>query len=790
LSEDHAETAAVGNGERTPPTDFVRTIVRADIDSGAHETAVTRFPPEPNGFLHIGHAKAICIDFGIAAEFGGHCNLRFDDTNPETEDPRYVQAIKDDIRWLGFAWQGDARHASDYFEQLHDWAVELIHKGKAYVDDQGDEELREQRGTVTEAGTNSPYRERSVEENLDLFTRMRAGEFADGSRVLRAKIDMAHPNMKMRDPLMYRIRHESHYRRGEDWCIYPFYDWAHGQSDAIEGVTHSLCTLEFENNRELYDWYLDHLALDGTRPRQYEFARLNVDYTITSKRKLLRLVEGGHVTGWDDPRMPTIAGLRRRGVTPEALRRFCDMVGVAKADSRVDASLLEYAVRGDLNHRAPRVMCVLNPLKVVLTNWPEGEVDQLDAPYWPHDVPNEGSRTVPFSGELAIERDDFMEEPEEGFFRLAPGREVRLRYGFVIRCDEVIRDDQGEIAELRCTYDPESRGGSPADGRKVKGTIHWVSCAEAVGLEVRLYDRLFRVPEPGREGDYLDDLNPASLRVVEALGEPAMARAQPGDHVQFERLGYFFADPVDSRDGTPVFNRVVTLRDTWGRLREEYDARQKAETEAVASTDTGSGEEVRKRKKRSPVEIRAAARAADPELEAMHRRLGSEHGLDEVTADVLSGDRALGELFEAAVATGAPASAVAKWTVNQVLGAATDGGVGDLPFDGGALGRLVSMIEGGQLPTEAAKKVFSIMAAEGGEAADIVAAHGLDQQVDVTQIDAIIDEVIAANPDKVTQFRGGQQGLIGFFMGQVMSAAGSGADPRQVQERLRTRLSD
>jgi glutaminyl-tRNA synthetase len=487
--------------------------------------------------------------------------------------------------------------------------------------------------------------------------------------------------------------------------------------------------------------------------------------------------------------MPTIAGLRRRGVTPEALRRFCDMVGVAKADSRVDVSMLEYAVRGDLNHKAPRVMCVLNPLRVVLTNWPQGEVDELDASYWPHDVPSEGSRAVPFSGELFIERDDFMEEPEKGFFRLAPGREVRLRYGYVIRCEEVVKDDQGEVVELRCTYDPESRGGTTADGRKVKGTIHWVSAAEAGPLEVRLYDRLFRVPEPGRDGDYLDDLNPESLRVVNALGEPALAQVKSGSHVQFERRGYFFADPFDSQPGAPAFNRVVTLRDGWARLREEFEAQQEAAAEAVAATDTGAGEETRKRKKRSPVEIRAEARATDPELAAMFERFTSEHGLDETTADVLSGDRDLGEFFEAAVATGAPATAVSKWTINQVLGAAPDGGVGALRFDGGALGRLVGLIEAGELPTEAAKKVFSVMAAEGGEPADIIAAHGLDQQVDVAQIDAIVDQVIDAHPDKVELFRGGQQGLIGFFMGQVMKEAGSGADPRQVQERLRARLS-
>jgi glutaminyl-tRNA synthetase len=778
VSDDHDDSK---------PTDFVRTIVRADVDSGVHATVVTRFPPEPNGFLHIGHAKAVCLDFGIAAEFGGHCNLRFDDTNPETEDPRYVDAIKADIRWLGYEWAGDARHASDYFDQLYDWAVDLIRKGKAYVDDQDEEAIREQRGTVTAAGTNSPCRDRSIEANLDLFARMKAGEFPDGAKVLRAKIDMAHPNMKMRDPLMYRIRHEPHYRRGDQWCIYPFYDWAHGQSDAIESVTHSLCTLEFENNRELYDWYLDNLALEGTRPRQYEFARLNVDYMITSKRKLLRLVDGGHVSGWDDPRMPTIAGLRRRGVTPEALRRFCELVGVAKADSRVDISMLEYAIRDDLNHRAPRVMCVLDPLKVVITNWPEDQVVDFDAPHWPHDVPNEGSRTVPFDGELLIEREDFMEEPEKGFFRLVPGGEVRLRYGYVVRCEEVVKDDAGRVVELRCTYDPDSRGGSPADGRKIKGTIHWVSAAAAIELEVRIYDRLFRVPEPGRAGDYIDDLNPSSLTTVHAWGEPSLALIAGGEHVQFERLGYFFADPADSTDKAPVFNRVTTLRDAWAKARDEKE--RVIEGTAPATDSAAPADEARKRKKRSPVEIRAAARAADPDLMALFGRLQQQHGLDEATADVLSGESALGAFFEGAVAAGASPAGAANWVVNQVLGATGDCGVGGLRFDGPGLGRMVAMVEAGDLSNEAAKKVFALMVAEGGEAAAIVAAHGLDQQVDEGSIDAVIEEVMAANPDKVDHFRGGQQGLIGFFMGQVMQKAGPGADPQRVQALLRERLS-
>ncbi|NKB89383.1 MAG: glutamine--tRNA ligase/YqeY domain fusion protein [Acidobacteria bacterium] len=767
-------------------TDFVRTIVRGDIDSGAHETVVTRFPPEPNGFLHIGHAKAICLNFGIAEEFGGRCNLRFDDTNPETEDPRYVAAIKEDIRWLGFDWEGDARHASDYFDQLHDWALELIRAGKAYVDDQTEDAIREQRGTVTEPGENSPHRDRAVEENLELFQKMRAGGFPDGAMVLRAKIDMAHPNMKMRDPLMYRIRHAPHYRRDHDWCIYPFYDWAHGQSDAIEGVTHSLCTLEFENNRELYDWYVDNIELAGSRPRQYEFARLNVDYMITSKRKLLRLVEGGQVTGWDDPRMPTIAGLRRRGVTPTALRRFCDLVGVAKADSRVDLSMLDYAVRDDLNHKAPRMLAVIDPLRVVITNWPEGEVDHLDAEYWPHDVPKDGSRKVPFDGTLLIERDDFMEEPDKGFFRLSPGSEVRLRYGYVIRCDEVVKDDEGEAKELRCSYDPDSRGGSPADGRRIKGTIHWISAAHAVPVETRLYDRLFRVPHPGLDHDYLEDLNPDSLTQVNAFAEPAIAEVEPGSHVQFERVGYFFADPNDSALGAPVFNRVTTLRDTWTRTREE----QSAPAEPEPAPSATAGEDVRKRKKRSPVELRAEARAADEALSASFERLQTALGIEEATADVLTGTRELVEFFDGAVvaAESAPPTEVAKWTVNQVLRVIGDDGVAGLAFDAAALGRLVSMTHGGDISGEAAKKTFAILASSGGDPAAIVAEHGLDVEADMDAVDAAIDAAIAANPDKAEQFRGGQQGLIGFFMGQVMREA-AGADPRQVQERLRAKLS-
>jgi glutaminyl-tRNA synthetase len=543
--------------------------VDEDLASGKHHGRVaTRFPPEPNGYLHIGHAKSICLNFGVAAERGGTCNLRFDDTNPTTEDVEYVDAIKEDVTWLGFRWDG-LFYASDYFEKLFGFAVDLIRRDLAYVDSLNADQIRQYRGTLTGPGRNSPFRDRPVEESLDLFARMRAGEFEDGAHVLRAKIDMASPNLNMRDPTLYRIRHASHHRTGDAWCIYPMYDFAHPLSDALERITHSLCTLEFEDHRPLYDWLVEHL-FERDQPRQIEFARLNLSYTVMSKRKLLQLVQQRHVSGWDDPRMPTITGLRRRGYTPESIRDFCSRIGVAKKENVIDVAQLEHSVREDLNRRAPRVMTVLRPVKVVITNYPEGHVEEVDVINNPEDE-TAGTRKVPFSRVLYIERDDFKESPPKKFFRLAPGREVRLRCAYFVTCSEVVKDSSGEIVELRCTYDPATRGGDSPDGRRVKSTLHWVSVAHALPVEVRLYDRLFSVEDPERSGDgktFLDYLNPASLEVVRGCqAEPSLATAEVPARFQFERLGYFCVDP-DSKPGALVFNRTVSLRDSWAKIEQ------------------------------------------------------------------------------------------------------------------------------------------------------------------------------------------------------------------------------
>ena len=550
----------------TTSSNFITDAVRADLAEGRFSKVITRFPPEPNGYLHIGHAKAICIDFGVAREFGGVCNLRFDDTNPTKEEQEYIDAIQDGVRWLGFDWGSNLFYASDYFDRMYAWAIELIKAGKAYVDDQTADQIRENRGTLTEPGKPGPYRDRSIEENLDLFERMQAGEFPDGARVLRAKIDMASPNLNMRDPVMYRILATSHHRTGDRWKVYPMYDWAHGLEDSIEEISHSLCTLEFEDHRPLYDWFLDQLGIH--HPRQIEFARLELNYTVMSKRKFLQLVDGNLVSGWDDPRMPTLAGLRRRGFTPESIRNFCDRIGVSKAKSVVEYALLEHCLREDLNKRAPRTMAVLRPLKVVLTNYPQGKTEEVEADINPEDLAA-GKRKIPFGRELWIEQEDFREDPPKKFFRLSPGREVRLKYAYYITCTNVIKDpNTGAITELHCTYDPDSKGGWSKDGRRVKGTSHWISTANAVPAEFRLYDRLFTKPDPDDGEGFLSNLNPQSLEKISGFIESGMARAPVGSHYQFERQGYFCTDP-DSVKGTMVFNRSVSLKDSWSKIEEK-----------------------------------------------------------------------------------------------------------------------------------------------------------------------------------------------------------------------------
>jgi glutaminyl-tRNA synthetase len=757
----------------------VRAIVSRDTLSGRYGGRVlTRFPPEPNGFLHIGHAKSICLNFGIAEEFGGGCNLRFDDTNPETEDMAYVRAIQEDVAWLGFEWAG-VFFASDYFEKLYEFAEVLIRKGKAYVDSLTEEQIREYRGTVNEPGRPSPYRERPVEENLDLFRRMRDGEFPDGAHVLRAKIDMASPNMLMRDPVLYRIRHASHYRRGDAWCIYPLYDFTHCLSDALEDVTHSICTLEFENNRELYDWVLDEVGFTEPRPHQYEFNRLNLDYTVMSKRKLLELVNEERVEGWDDPRMPTLSGLRRRGVTPEAIRDFSAMTGVVKSNSRVDIGKLEYAIRNDLNRKAPRVMAVLRPLKVIVSTFPEGETDWLDAPYYPHDVPLEGARPVPFTRELFIERDDFEEEPPEGWRRFAPGWEVRLRYGYIIRCDSVVKDEAGEIAELHCSHAPDSRGGTAPDGRKIKGTIHWTSAEHSVPAEVRLYDRLFTEVDPenvSEESDFKNFLNPSSLVVCpEARVEPSILDDPLETRYQFERQGYFWRDPVDSTSDGLVFNRIVTLRDTWARRRGGAPASRKA---PPARADA-----------REPSDLAPSLpRPLGPESQARFDRFTRELGVAEGDARTLATNPVLARLLDDAVAAGAAAAAAATWIVNELPRQAGDVALDAIPVTGQGIAELLGLVADGTLSTGIARDVFADMVREGAAPGFIVARRGLEQISDEASLGPVVARVVEGHPDEVRRYREGKTALLGFFVGQVMRETKGRANPEQVRSLLEAAL--
>ena len=770
----------------TAGLDFIRTRVAEDLAAGTHGGRVaTRFPPEPNGYLHIGHAKSIVLNFGVAAEQGGTCNLRFDDTNPLTEDPEYVGSIQHDVAWLGYEWDA-LLFASDYFQRFYDCAEELVRRGLAYVDDLSEAEIQQYRGTVTEPGRPSRWRDRTPEENLDLLRRMRAGEFADGSRVLRARIDLAAKNMKMRDPLLYRIRHAEHYRSGDDWSIYPMYDFAHPLSDAFEGISHSLCTLEFENNREVYDWLVDHLGF-SPRPYQIEFARLNLSSTVLSKRKLLELVHGGHVAGWDDPRMPTLAGLRRRGVTPEAIRSFCEAIGVAKSNSVVDVAQFEHAVRDDLNHRAPRVLGVLDPLPVTIVNYPaEGDDgEELDAPYWPHDVAKEGSRPLPFSRNLLIERDDFAEQPPKGWQRLSPGAEVRLRYAYFIRCGEVVRDEEGNVVELRCSYDPDTRGGAAPDGRRPAGTIHWVSADRALPCRVNLYDRLFTTENPGADsGDPLADLNPGSLRVAEdARVEPSVAGAAPGSRFQFERNGYFYLDPQGvAADGTTVeggalvFNRTVTLRDSWAKRA----AAAKPET-APAAEPKPAAERAAPQPPRDPL--------ADLDEAQADRARGyvSEHGLTRDDAAILAADGAVADFFDAALAAGGDPAGVANWTIHGLLRETKQRPLAELALEPQALAELVALVDRGEVSSAAAKKVFAELVESGGDPAEIVARRGLAQLSDEAALGAEIEAIAAAHPDEAARYRGGEERLHGWFVGRVMRATKGRANPEVVDRLLRGR---
>lgn len=747
--------------------DFLRTIVEEDIKAHKYNEVVTRFPPEPNGFPHIGHAKSIAINFGIARDYNGHCNLRMDDTNPTTEDTRYVEALKDAVEWLGFKWEGNVRYTSDYFPELYVYAKQLIKMGKAYVDSLTEEEIREYRGTVTEPGRRSVYAERSVEENLDLLERMKNGEFKDGEHVLRAKIDMSAANMKMRDPLLYRIRHAHHYRTGDAWHIYPMYDYGHCISDYLEGVTHSICTLEFENNRDIYDWVLDTLGLTSPRPYQHEFARLGINYTVMSKRKLLELVNEKYVNGWDDPRMPTIAGLRRRGYTPESILNFCHQIGIAKANSMVDVAQLEFCIRDDLNTKVPRVMCVLDPLKVTIENY-EGS-EELDASYYPEDVPKEGSRKLPFSREIYIERDDFSENPPAGFYRLTPEQPVRLKHAYIISCKEVIKDVDGNITEIIATYHPDSKSGSDTSGIKVKSAIQWVEAESAKTIEVRLYDRLYACEAP--EG--VEDLNPDSLKVIKnALIEPAVITEKPDVRFQFERQGYFYADPVDYTDEAPVFNKIVGLKDSWNKKAKGEENAAKSEHKAPEKKVQIDGE-------------------VAPMNEAEQGRFDTYTGtmkLGNEVANTLARDEKLSSFFEDALSAYNSPVTLANIVSNEVARELKEKDSSELKFTPAHIAELVKMIDEEIISNKIAKQVFEEMALNGGNPAEIVEAQGLKQISDPDIIGQFIDEVMAKNPDNVEKYKAGNTKLFGFFVGQVLKATGGKANPQVVNDLVAQKL--
>lgn len=740
---------------------FLRTIVEEDLQSGKYQEIVTRFPPEPNGFPHIGHAKSIFINFGIAKDYKGHCNLRMDDTNPTKEDTKYVEALKSAVEWLGYEWDGNVRFTSDYFAQIHEYAIKLIKIGKAYVDSLPEEDIREYRGSVTEAGKRSKFADRTVEENLDLFERMKNGEFKEGEHILRAKIDMSAPNMKLRDPLLYRIRHSEHFRTGSEWTIYPMYDFAHCLSDYIEGVTHSICTLEFENNRDIYNWVLDTLELTPPRPYQHEFARLGINYTVMSKRKLLELVEAKVVSGWDDPRLPTIAGYRRKGYTPEAILTFCEQIGIAKANSMVDVAQLEFCIRDDLNKKVPRVMCVLDPIKVTIENYEASEM--IDASYYPDDVPKDGSRALPFSREIYIERDDFNENPPKGYFRLTPTQAVRLKHAYIISCKEVIKDSDGKVIEIIAEYHPTSKSGSDTSGIKVKSAIQWVSAKEAKEVEVRLYDRLFSCEAP--EG--VEDINANSLKVIKnALIEPAVINEKPDERFQFERAGYFYADPIDYTDAKPVFNKIVGLKESWGKKKKV--AEPKVQTKKV--------------------QIDGEVVAMTKEQQALFENYTVALKLNSEVANTLARDENLSSFYAEALGELNSPVNLANIITNEVAREIKECGLDALKFTAKQIAQLVAIVDNGTISNKIAKQVFEEMAKSGENPNKIVESKGLVQISDPAKIAPIIDEIIAKNPDNVAKFKDGNKKLLGFFVGQVLKATGGKANPKVVNELVAEKL--
>jgi glutaminyl-tRNA synthetase len=764
--------------------DFIRAIIANDVNSGKHRgNVVTRFPPEPNGFLHIGHAKSICLNFSAAAEHQGTTHLRLDDTNPETEEKVYADSIQKDIQWLGFDWGTHLYHASDYFGKLYEYAEELIRKSLAYVDSLDEIEIREYRGSVTKSGRESPFRNRSVAENLKLFRQMKTGDFSDGQHVLRAKIDMSSPNMLMRDPILYRIRHTTHYRTQDNWCLYPLYDFTHCLSDSIEGITHSICTLEFENNREVYDWILDNLDILRPQPRQYEFARLNLEFTILSKRKLLQLVEGKFVSGWDDPRMPTIAGIRRRGVPAKAIRDFCHMIGVAKTENRVDLARFEYAIRNELNYTAPRVMCVLRPLKVVILNYDSNSTIELEAPYYPEDIGTEGARLLPFTREIFIEKTDFEENPAKGFRRLSPGEEVRLRYAYIIKCEAVVKDQNGELLEVHCTYDPDTQSGANSSNRKVKGTIHWVSATESLPAEIRLYDRLFNVPNPEdieENGHFTDNLNPQSLIILKnSRIEQSVASDHSTVNYQFERSGNFISDSVDSRPGNLVFNRTVTLKDSWG---ESQDIR--GQKRATAQGNRLSGVKQKPRVKHS---IKPKTTSfSETELNGA-KTLITRFNIPENEAMILFRNPSLMRLFTTASEETSDYTALSKWCVNEIPKNLMDKAS---HLSGKSVAKLVRLISSGAMSAHSARRILTALTTTDRDLDQILSEDTYDLITDSRALQDIVSEIIDNHPIEVQKYFNGKTEILSYLVGQVMKATKGSAEPRQTKQLIEACLQE